>query len=282
MRPNPSRRVRRPACEQLESRALLTAFQVTTAATYGPGSLRVAMALANQSPGTDTISFQIPGDGIHDINIPPEGLPPIAGKVIIDGYTQSGSARNTSTDPSVNNAKIAVNLVWGGSSKGLSSFLRIIPRGGGTQIRGLGFYMASSVTTRIAGIKIDGANFVTIDGNAFGARGRQDLTEAVVITSGSQNTIGGDVAAAPALQNVMSGYETGVLLNRPATNNAVVGNLIGRQPVESEFPSQRIGVQLRPGANNNGVVKNVLYKNIEPVKIESVGNVIVDNIVVPR
>ncbi len=282
MRPNPSRRERRPACEQLESRALLTAFQVTTAATYGPGSLRVAMALANQSPGSDTISFQIPGDGIHDINIPPEGLPPIAGKVIIDGYTQSGSARNTSTDPSVNNAKIAVNLVWGGSSKGLSSFLRIIPRGGGTQIRGLGFYMASSVTTRIAGIKIDGANFVTIDGNAFGARGRQDLTEAVVITSGSQNTIGGDVAAAPALQNVMSGYETGVLLNRPATNNVVIGNLIGRQPVESEFPSQRIGVQLRPGANNNGVVKNVLYKNIDPVKIESVGNVIVDNIVVPR
>lgn len=282
MRRRSSRRDWRPASEQLESRALLTAFHVTTAATYGPGSLRVAMALANQSPGPDTISFQIPGDGIHDINIPPEGLPPIAGKVIIDGYTQSGSARNTSTDPSVNNAKIAVNLVWGGSSKGLTSFLRITPRGGGSQIRGLGFYMSGSATTRIAGIKIEGANLVTIDGNVFGARGRPKLTEAVVLSGGSHNTVGGDVAGTPALQNVMGGYDTGVLLNKPATNNAVVGNLIGQQPVESEFPSQKVGVGLRPGANNNAVVKNVLYKNIEPVKVESTGNWVADNIVVPR
>lgn len=281
MRRKPNRRNWRPAAEQLESRAVLSTFTVTTAETYGPGSLRVAIAKANETPRADVINFQIPGDGVHFIKVPAEGLPRITGKVIIDGYTQPGSARNTSADPAANNAKVTVNLVWGGSSKGLTSLLSVFLRGDGTQIRGLGFYDSGS-TTAISGVAINRANFVTVDGNVFGATGRTKLNAAVVISGGSHNTIGGDVAGTPALQNVMSGYVTGVELAGPATNNAVVGNLIGRQPVESEFPSQRVGVGLRPGANNNAVVKNVLYKNIEPVRVESTGNWIADNVVVPR
>jgi hypothetical protein len=263
--------------EQLESRALLTAFHVTTTAAYGPGSLRVAIAKANESPGPDAVVFQLPGDGVHDLSVPNEGLPPVAGRLVIDGYTQPGSARNTSTDPAVNNARITVNLVRYGGQGGV---LTVNPRGSGTQIRGLGFY--SSAAFGVSGVVINRANLVTVDGNVFGARGQSRLSAAVRIVDGDHNTIGGDEAGTPALQNVMGTYDTGVELSGTARQNAIYGNFIGREPSPSRNPLQAVGVWLRPGADNNAVVRNILFKNIDPVANESTGNWIADNIVVPR
>jgi hypothetical protein len=269
-------------CEQLESRALLTVFTVTNSEAAGRGSLRAAIVEANKHAGPDTINFQIPGSGAHDIRVPAGWLPSITGQVTIDGYTQPGSARNTSTDPSKNNAVINVNLL---SSDG-STLLNIGQGGSRSQIRGLGFYSDGPSRLHLdpSGIKLDFTRFVTVDGCVFGARGQSRLANAVEIAGGSNNTIGGDLAGTPALQNVMSNYSIGVHIYGVgfAKNNSVVNNIIGGEPGSSGPPSQRVGVWLNSRVNNNTIVQNILFKNITPYKNDGVGNVIENNTIVPR
>lgn len=269
------RRSSRPAGEHLESRALMATFVVTSAAGAGPGTLRAAINLSNQSPGADAIVFQVPSNATISVGNPP--LPPITGQVVIDGYTQAGSARNTSTDPAVNNARLGVELLAGGGSAPL---LQVNPRGSGSQIRGISFKNTGSHVD--SGVAINQASNVTIDGNAFGANGQSRLGAAVKITGGSRNTIGGDVAADPGRQNVMSMYTNGVELSGPSSHNAVVGNIIGGVPAESRAPLQEIGVWLKPSASNNTIIRNVMYRNIEAFRDESFGNVIEGNTIVPR
>ena len=57
-------------------------------------SLREAILAANASVGLDTISFDIPGIGPHTIQ-PGSALPTITDPLVIDGYSQPGSAPNT-------------------------------------------------------------------------------------------------------------------------------------------------------------------------------------------
>src|SRR5215210_2258686 len=65
-----------------------------TEATANDCSLRGAITKANNTAGTDTINFNIPGSGVHTIS-PTSQLPFISQQVIIDGYTQPGSQPNT-------------------------------------------------------------------------------------------------------------------------------------------------------------------------------------------
>ena len=69
-------------------------FTVTNTDDSGPGSLRQAIEDANTAVGADTIAFAIPGAGVHTIT-PLSLLPIIGSSVTIDGYTQPGSAPNT-------------------------------------------------------------------------------------------------------------------------------------------------------------------------------------------
>src|SRR5262245_27464851 len=70
------------------------AVEVTTTADSGPGSLRAAITFANLDPTLTTITFNIPGPGVHTIVIASK-LPTFDGQVLIDGYTQPGSSPNT-------------------------------------------------------------------------------------------------------------------------------------------------------------------------------------------
>jgi hypothetical protein len=75
--------------------AWAAAFTVTTINDSGPGSFRQAILDANASlGGTETISFNIPGPGVHTIT-PNTALPTIIHRVVIDGYTQPGAQPNT-------------------------------------------------------------------------------------------------------------------------------------------------------------------------------------------
>ena len=61
----------------------------------GAGSLRQAIASANGSTNVaDTINFAIPGTGPHTI-APVTPLPNLTDRILIDGYSQSGSSSNT-------------------------------------------------------------------------------------------------------------------------------------------------------------------------------------------
>ena len=91
--------------EALEPRSLLSAVAVNTANDVldgdtssianliaNPGadgviSLREAIKAANNTPGLDTITFDIPGAGVHTIT-PLTGLPRITDPVFIDGTSQ--------------------------------------------------------------------------------------------------------------------------------------------------------------------------------------------------
>src|SRR5947207_10629491 len=57
----------------------------------GPGSLRQAITDANADAIADTISFSIPGSGVHTIT-PTSALPLITNPLTIDGSTQPGFA----------------------------------------------------------------------------------------------------------------------------------------------------------------------------------------------
>src|SRR5260221_11162824 len=78
------------------SSLLAATFTVTNTNDSGPGSLRQAILDANGNPGTDTIAFNIPGQGVQTIR-PLTPLPPVTDDagVTIDGYTQPGSSPNT-------------------------------------------------------------------------------------------------------------------------------------------------------------------------------------------
>jgi len=67
-------------------------FVVTTTADSGPGSLRQAILDSNAAKGaTNTIAFDIPGQGVQPIDLA-SPLPPITSPVSIDGTSQPGYA----------------------------------------------------------------------------------------------------------------------------------------------------------------------------------------------
>ncbi len=72
-------------------------FTVTNTNSSGPGSLYQAITDANNTQGADRVVFNIPGSGVHTINVSQQsGLPIfITESLVIDGYTQPGSSPNT-------------------------------------------------------------------------------------------------------------------------------------------------------------------------------------------
>jgi CSLREA domain-containing protein len=71
------------------------------ATSSGSCTLRAAIQQANFVPGPHEINFNIPGPGIHRINVTyPDALPELKFSGIIDGTTQAGSNCATATTPS--------------------------------------------------------------------------------------------------------------------------------------------------------------------------------------
>lgn len=102
------------ACSGLLAIGTASAAVITvdTVNNLSPGAGRTSLkqALAQAQAG-DTIAFNIPGAGPHFIATPPEGYPYImVDNLTIDGYTQPGSAPNSNSILSPNNAKIQIVL----------------------------------------------------------------------------------------------------------------------------------------------------------------------------
>src|SRR2546425_11027634 len=68
--------------------AFAATFTVLNTSDSGAGSLRQAIIDANNNPGTDLISFRIPGTKPYTIT-PGSALPSITDPVTIDGTTQT-------------------------------------------------------------------------------------------------------------------------------------------------------------------------------------------------
>ena len=195
----------------------LQAQTVTNTNNDGAGSLRQAILDANANTGTDNITFNIPGIGPHTIQ-PGSALPEITDPVVIDGYTQTGSAPATASTNAV--LKIELN----GSSAGNVHGLTI--RADNCTIKGL----------VINGFDRDGINILSCDnhvirGNFIGTNvtGTERLgnSNGMWISNSAYITIGG---TDPAHRNIISGNNKGVHLTGNVdfqSHSLILGNYIG-------------------------------------------------------
>ncbi|HYP01141.1 MAG TPA: LamG-like jellyroll fold domain-containing protein, partial [Pyrinomonadaceae bacterium] len=210
-----------------EGKCLSSAAQEITVSNTndsGPGSLRQSILDANASPGTQTIDFNIPGTGVHTINLA-SPLPDITDPLIIDGYTQPGASVNTSV--TTDNAALRIELNGAGAiSAGPVNGLTLLASAGGSTIRGL-------VINRFTGdgISLNGSDNNVITGNFIGTdpTGLVDLgntsygIESEFFTNSNDNVVGGML---PSERNIISGNGAGIEWST-STGNVIRGNFIG-------------------------------------------------------
>ncbi|AVP96514.1 hypothetical protein C7S18_04565 [Ahniella affigens] len=221
-------------------------------------SLREAITAANANLDGNIIAFSIPGAGPHTIS-PTGPLPTITNPVLIDGYTQAGSATNTSATTS--NAVIMIALD-GLNSPGTDVGLALCASD--STIRGL------SVTRFSSGIGSGVTNTVgfcpaavkgnTIAGNFVGLApdGTTALTNTsshVIVSETTGATVGGTL---PADRNVIGGAATeGIAIIRaPVTGLRIDGNLIGTD---------------RTGVLNRGISRAIAFTGPIAVSTVSIG-----------
>ena len=203
----------------LAATASAATFTVTNTNDTGAGSFRQALLDANAAAGPDTITFNIPGAGVHTITTPATDLPNITSPVLIDGYTQPGSSMNTNALNAGINAVLQIEIVMSSGGD-----LHIAAGADGTTIRGL------VLSNQFDEISV-AANNVTIAGNfigtnAAGTLGKRGTMGIVAQSTASNLTVGGPAAAD---RNLISGHIFyGVQLPAPSTTGHLIqGNYIG-------------------------------------------------------
>ncbi|MEP7132101.1 MAG: CSLREA domain-containing protein [Acidobacteriota bacterium] len=203
-----------------------TLREAITAANTNTASGAAAGECAAGSAGLDTITFNIPGAGLHTIN-PTSTFPTITEAVFIDAYTQPGASANTLAVG--NNAVLQIEINGSGLLPvGVTAFQFL--GGSGSTVRGL-------VVNRVVGASFDIGVSVASDsnviaGNFIGSDATGSIflgtTNTVLsISGGSSNTIGGTT---PAARNVIVGGGGGnaaTLLLQFGGSNLVAGNYIG-------------------------------------------------------
>ncbi len=210
-------------------------------------SLREAINAANNNPGADSITFNIPGAGVKTIT-PLASLPEINSPVTIDGYTQPGTSLNTLGDG--NNAHLLIEL--SGASAGAFNVLYITA--GSSTVRGLVMNRSGvhGISLETNGNNVIEGNFIGTDVTGTFALGNH--FHGVMIRS-SNNTVGGTV---PGARNVISGNELhgAVIDNRDGlivggvTGNQIQGNFIGVTATGTAALPNQDGVDINEASNN--------------------------------
>ena len=225
------------------------------AATGNQCTLRAAIQQANafDNPSVpDEIHFNIPGDRTRVKTLRPASeLPAITQPVIIAGYTQPGSRKNTRASGATN-AVLKVQL--DGSEAGIDADGLIIRGISDVTIRGLvinrfdnnGVFLTSD----------DGSDDNHIEGNFIGtnAAGTAALANGITGVSingpNDGNVVGGEL---PGQRNLISGNEgDGVFAGTDGTDT-IRGNLIGTDKSGTN--------DIHNGSSNNGEGVNLAGQN---------------------
>ena len=188
-------------------RAEAAVFIVSNKNDSGSGSLRQAILDANNTPGKDTIIFNVAGPTPFNI-LPASALPPVTDPVSIDGTTQP----NYTGTP-------LVGIV--GSNAGSASGL--VLQGGDSEVRGCAInrFLGSGVSLASSSNVVVGCYL----GTSLAGTVPQANRGAGIMIAGANNRVGGTNANEG---NLISGNQTGIwIVGLAATNNCVFGNFIG-------------------------------------------------------
>jgi CSLREA domain-containing protein len=199
-------------------------------------SLRAAIEESNRHTGADGIAFNIPGSGVHTINLA-SALPTITdetGPLEIDGYTQPGSSPNT--DALASNAVINIAIVGGGDGVVTAEqYHALRVTSANNTIRGLAIYSAwrkiwltgpGATNNLVAGSYIGTDPAATFVSPTFVAT----ADGAVLIDATAHgNRIGEETLAG---RNVIGGNQrSGVhIYGENAAGNVIHNNIIGLSP----------------------------------------------------
>jgi hypothetical protein len=228
----------RPYLERLEVRET-PAIMVTNTNDMGTGSLRAALAMANNG---DTIQFNI-GDNLQTITLTSGALAPINVHVTIDGTAPGGHMTQ-------------IIELDGSSLAGSNNIgLQVASGGAGTTIEALVITGFSS-----AAIELDGGGN-TVAGNFIGTNSTGATAmpngKGIVINS-SNNIIGGTSTpprSAAGAGNLISGNTgDGILIQgASATGNTIEGNYIGTVLAgTSALANGTNGVEIQSASNTVG------------------------------
>ncbi len=235
-------------------------FTVTNANASGGGSLQDAINLANGDGATDTITFNIPGAGVHVIN---QNGYAILTPMIIDATTQPGYA--------------GAPLIEIDGGSGLSVIFTLSAT---ATIRGFSltnFREAIRVRHQAASSTIAG-NYIGVDPDGVTANGGLlgITVNDVIAAPGDTHLIGG---AVPADRNVISGNTYGVLVNGSLAIVSVQGNFIGTQADGSTALPNGIGITSSgPAVYVGGVAPNeIAHNTTDGVVVQSGATRIVSN-----
>ena len=220
----------------LQPCASAATFTVTNTGDTGAGSFRQAILNANAASGLDTIAFNIAGAGPHLIQ-PVSSLPGITGPVLIDGYSQPGSAVNTAGIGS--NAQIRIALAGPGNST--VSALSLLVGSVGSTVRGLAInrFGGSQILAIGTDCVITG-NFIGTDPTGSIVYPSAPGTRTGISASGNRCRIGGP---ARADRNVVSGNSSnGVYVG--GSDISVQGNLIGTDLIGANPLGNSCGIRI--------------------------------------
>jgi CSLREA domain-containing protein len=203
-----------------------TTFTVDSSVDGGNGicsvggcTLREAIVNANNTPGADTINFNIGGTGVKTIALF-SALPPITEAVTINGYSQPGSSPNTLDKGT--NAVLKIQLD-GSSAGSLSDGLTLGPGASFSVVKGLvvNRFGDDGILIAASGVRIEG-NFVGTDPSGTIDLGNGDDG---VFTSIATNNLVGDET--PDKRNLISGNGGDGVFVFSSSSTRVEGNLIG-------------------------------------------------------
>ncbi len=246
-------------------------FVVNTADDLDDGdlqqlSLREAIIQANLHPGRDRVEFNIPPTSaflpVRTIQ-PTSPLPTITDPIIIDGYSQPGSAPATTDERAVPLIELDGSL--------MDRFKQFPPHGtvglhitaGHSLVQGLVINrFVDDIYSGTHGVMIllqkEGGN--VIQGNFLGTSfdgsfsyGSELNNYGIVIDDSPDNRVGGVI---PAARNLISGYYIGIDIQGEASDrNLVQGNYIGTDVSGAFIPNGGgrgwLGIRITDGADDN-------------------------------
>jgi hypothetical protein len=213
-------------------------FAVTNTANSGAGSFARAITDSNTTAGKDTITFNIPGAGVHVITPAPK-LPTVTDPVVLDATTQPGYA----------GLPLIQLMGTGQIQPGLDV------NAGGTTVRGFDLTgWQEGIELRALGQNLIVANFIGTDPTG---RVASPNYNGITINGSNSNKIGGKTSADRNVisGNVYDGIYIGNVVNgmqQPVTenNNQVLGNYIGVSIVGGALPNAE-GIAIQDVAGGN-------------------------------